>query len=317
MTWLITGTSGFIGSHLIANISLIGERALGIDFRESNGTELEFPTIVADFGDLDLIEQLHAKYNFSGVVHLAALKSVSESIEKPELYLEENFNKTKKFFMKLNSLGVRRYIFASSAAVYAPSLDYAPIDEAKRVMPLSPYGQSKLKTESWLDDFAQSEDLQIFSLRFFNVVGANLPFYLTEAEPNIFPALANSLLRGKPLTVFGNKFQTIDGTSVRDYIDIGDLVAAVQKVMELKFSNNCHTVLNLGSGREVTLSQLIKLFESQVGSKVDIEFAPPREGEVPYVLSDSTKITSLIDWKATTPIEVSVSNYLSNLTKII
>jgi UDP-glucose 4-epimerase len=317
MTWLITGSSGFIGSHLISNISHIGERAVGIDVRESNGNKIEFPTEVADLGDLDLIEKLHEKYNFSGVVHLAALKSVSESIDKPELYLEENFKKTKNLFMKLNSLGVRRYIFASSAAVYAPSFDYSPIDEEKKVMPLSPYGQSKLQVESWLNDFAQSQDSQIFSLRFFNVVGANLPFYLKETEPNIFPALANSLLRGKPLTVFGNKFDTLDGTSVRDYIDIDDLVEAVLKLMELKFSHNFHTILNIGSGREVTLSQLINLFESQVGSKVKIEFASAREGEVPYVLSDSTKIASIIDWEAKTPIKVSVSNYLKNLVKII
>jgi UDP-glucose 4-epimerase len=313
---LVTGGTGFIGSHTVVELINAGYEVVIVDdFSNSNPkilTQLE--TITGkkpDFTELDLCDEkkvtdfVAAHPDITGVIHFAAFKAVGESVRLPLKYYRNNF------YSLINLINAFKsnisLVFSSSCTVYGqpdrlPVTEDAPVKKAE-----SPYGNTKQIAEEILTDTcAVSPDLSVISLRYFNPVGAHHSALIGElpigVPQNLVPFITQSAIgkRG-PITVFGNDYNTPDGSAVRDYIHVVDLakahVAAIKRLESKKADNN-YEVFNLGTGKGSTVLEIIKAFETSTGEKLNYTIGPRREGDVEQVWGDVTKSATDLGWKA-------------------
>jgi UDP-glucose 4-epimerase len=313
---LVTGGTGFIGSHTVVELINAGfEVVLVDDFSNSNPkilTQLE--TITGkkpDFTELDLCDEQKvadfaaAHPDITGVIHFAAFKAVGESVRLPLKYYRNNFYSLINLINAFNSnIGL---VFSSSCTVYGqpdqlPVTEDAPVKKAE-----SPYGNTKQIAEEILTDTcAVTPDLKVISLRYFNPVGAHDSALIGElpigVPQNLVPFITQSAIgkRG-PITVFGNDYNTPDGSAVRDYIHVVDLakahVAAIKRLESKKADGN-YEVFNLGTGKGSTVLEIIRAFESTTGEKLNYTIGARREGDVEQVWGDVTKAARDLGWKA-------------------
>jgi UDP-glucose 4-epimerase len=236
------------------------------------------------------------------VIHFAGLKSVNESIENPELYYQNNVKGSSILFEAMKESGVAKIVFSSSATVYGIP-EYLPIDEAHPTKPINPYGLTKLDIENILLDLSISNpNWKIISLRYFNPVGAHPSGEIGE-DPNGIP---NNLMpyiskvaskELSKLKIFGDSYNTIDGTGVRDYIHVMDL--ADGHLAALKYINNqsaCLETLNLGTGNGYSVIQILSAFEKANNIKIPYEICDPRPGDVDSCYAEIAKSINLLDW---------------------
>jgi len=313
---LVTGGTGFIGSHTAVELINAGYEVLLVDdFSNSNPkilTQLE--TITGqkpDFTELDLCDEqkvtdfVAAHPDITGVIHFAAFKAVGESVNFPLKYYRNNFYSLINVITAFNSNV--NLVFSSSCTVYGQP-DQLPVTEDAAVkVAESPYGNTKQIAEEILrDTCAVSPDLKVISLRYFNPVGAHNSALIGElpigVPQNLVPFITQSAIgkRG-PITVFGNDYNTPDGSAVRDYIHVVDLgkahVAAIQRLESAKAEGN-YEVFNLGTGKGSSVLEIIQAFESSTGEKLDYKIGPRREGDVEQVWGDVTKSAEGLGWKA-------------------
>jgi len=313
---LVTGGTGFIGSHTVVELISAGYEVLLVDdFSNSNPkilTQLETITgVKPDFTELDLCDEqkvtdyVAAHPDITGVIHFAAFKAVGESVRLPLKYYRNNFYSLINLINAFNSK--IDFVFSSSCTVYGqpdslPVTEDAPVKKAE-----SPYGNTKQIAEEILTDTcAVMPDLKVTSLRYFNPVGAHASALIGElpigVPQNLVPFITQSAIgkRG-PITVFGNDYNTSDGSAVRDYIHVVDLakahVAAIQRLESKKASGN-YEVFNLGTGKGSTVLEIIQAFESSTGEKLNYTIGPRREGDVEQVWGDVTKSANDLGWKA-------------------
>jgi UDP-glucose 4-epimerase len=313
---LVTGGTGFIGSHTVVELVNAGyEVVLVDDFSNSNKkilTQLE--TITGqkpDFTELDLCDEVKVKEfvaghpDITGVIHFAAFKAVGESVQKPLKYYRNNFysliNLINAFDSKID------LVFSSSCTVYGqpdqlPVTEDAPVKKAE-----SPYGNTKQIAEEILTDTcAVTPELKVTSLRYFNPVGAHASALIGElpigVPQNLVPFITQSAIgkRG-PITVFGNDYNTPDGSAVRDYIHVVDLakahVAAIKR-LESGAAETNYEVYNLGTGKGSTVLEIVQAFEKSTGEKLNYTMGARREGDVEQVWGDVTKSAANLGWKA-------------------
>ena len=313
---LVTGGTGFIGSHTVVELVNAGyEVVLVDDFSNSNKkilTQLE--TITGqkpDFTELDLCDEVKVKEfvaghpDITGVIHFAAFKAVGESVQKPLKYYRNNFysliNLINAFDSKID------LVFSSSCTVYGqpdqlPVTEDAPVKKAE-----SPYGNTKQIAEEILTDTcAVTPELKVTSLRYFNPVGAHASALIGElpigVPQNLVPFITQSAIgkRG-PITVFGNDYNTPDGSAVRDYIHVVDLakahVAAIKR-LESGAAETNYEVYNLGTGKGSTVLEIVQAFEKSTGEKLNYTIGARREGDVEQVWGDVTKSAANLGWKA-------------------
>ena len=313
---LVTGGTGFIGSHTAVELINAGYEVILVDdFSNSNPkilTQLE--TITGqkpDFTELDLCDEqkvtdfVAAHPDITGVIHFAAFKAVGESVNFPLKYYRNNFYSLINVITAFNSNV--NLVFSSSCTVYGQP-DQLPVTEDAAVkVAESPYGNTKQIAEEILrDTCAVSPDLKVISLRYFNPVGAHNSALIGElpigVPQNLVPFITQSAIgkRG-PITVFGNDYNTPDGSAVRDYIHVVDLgkahVAAIQRLESAKAEGN-YEVFNLGTGKGSSVLEIIQAFESSTGEKLDYKIGPRREGDVEQVWGDVTKSAEGLGWKA-------------------
>lgn len=313
---LVTGGTGFIGSHTVVELLKAGyEVVLVDDFSNSNKkilTQLE--TITGqkpDFTELDLCDEAKVKDfvashpDITGVIHFAAFKAVGESVQKPLKYYRNNFysliNLINAFDSKID------LVFSSSCTVYGqpdqlPVTEDAPVKKAE-----SPYGNTKqIAEEILIDTCAVTPELKVTSLRYFNPVGAHDSALIGElpigVPQNLVPFITQSAIgkRG-PITVFGNDYNTPDGSAVRDYIHVVDLakahVAAIKR-LESGAAETNYEVYNLGTGKGSTVLEIVQAFEKSTGEKLNYTIGARREGDVEQVWGDVTKSAANLGWKA-------------------
>ena len=312
MKIIITGGLGYIGSN-IANKLLKKKHNILIIDNLSNSkisvikkiqylSKKKFQFKKTDCRDKSKILNIFKKFKPNVVIHLAGLKSVTESTRKPKKYLTENFESAKIILDVMKVFDVKKFIFSSSATVYGKPI-YLPIDEKHPTRPLNSYGKSKLSIEKYITHLCKkSSNFSAVSLRYFNPVGADKSGLLLDnpQKPNnLFPKI-NQLLNKqiKFLPIFGNNYKTFDGTAIRDYIHILDLSDAHIKSINYLKKNTGHKVFNVGRGKGLSVKQIIKKFEFENKIKLNTKFMRRRKGDQPALYAKVKKIEKLLGWKA-------------------
>jgi UDP-glucose 4-epimerase len=317
---LVTGGAGYIGSHILAVLAAAGHHCVSID-NYSNSSPVSIDRVralapghvdayEADIRDLDALKRILDQHTIDSVIHMAGLKAVGESVEFPERYHENNVGGTRTLLEALAATGARDFVFSSSATVYGAA-ETIPIAEDAPIAPQSPYGENKVEVERMLADTARRDaSWRIANLRYFNPVGAHPSGTIGEAPSgvpnNLMPYVCQVAAgRRDRLRIFGDDYPTADGTGVRDYIHVMDLAGGHLAALRTLAQSKRGSVLtvNLGTGRGVSVLELVDTFERVNGVAVAREFAPRRPGDVAACFADPTLARNLLGWKATRGIE--------------
>jgi UDP-glucose 4-epimerase len=301
LAYIVTGGFGYIGRHLLDFLQGSNSPIVVIDkIGASNVTE-RFPNVTHIDSDLNSpslfshIESLNM--GFEGIFHLAALKSVPESFENPRLYQEVNYEGTSSMLQVAKLFSIPKFVFTSSAAIYKGRGDGAPISETDLAAPISPYGVTKLSAEHLVTNAAKEWGLKSTSLRLFNVAGATSSLNREKNPNNVIPLLVNAVRNEIPFKIFGADHSTCDGTTVRDYIHVSDVVEAQCQAMALLESSvDFPHVFNIGSGEGKSLLELVRTLEELTSRKVTIEFEDKREGDVASMVANITQAKSNLAW---------------------
>jgi UDP-glucose 4-epimerase len=291
--WLVTGAAGYLASNLLALKPEILSDAILMDLEESKVYENQI-NLISSFSDLETLENFFGEIELSGIIHLAALKSVPDSYLDPHGYNKTNFDDSKNLFNFAKAKGAKKFIFASSAAVYSSPKEREITTENSDVTPLSPYGRSKLKFEEFLIS-NKSEGMDIYALRFFNLAGGRIDARLAGGAVN---AVVKAGLQDKPFFVNGG----IEGTesslnSVRDYISAID---AANAILACATDNATHPfdVYNVSTGIPTSLRDVIEHVQLAMGNKIKISAAENYSEEVNWMVGDPGKMYQKLGWKA-------------------
>lgn len=320
---LVTGGTGYIGSHTTVELLAAGYDVVIIDnLSNSNIGVLDGIEAIAgqrpEFveGDCTDIETLHRLFKehpgITGIINFAASKAVGESIHKPLLYYRNNLMSVYNLLELMPQYGVKGFVFSSSCTVYGEP-DKNPIDETAPIKPAtSPYGNTKQIAEEIISDYVHSgAPIKSILLRYFNPIGAHPTALIGElpvgVPQNLVPYLTQTAAGiRQELTVFGDDYNTPDGSCIRDYIDVNDLakahVVAMDRILHRPDTDSVE-VFNLGTGRGLSVLELIRAFEAATGVKVPHKIGPRREGDIEKIWADPAKANNVLGWKAEAPIE--------------
>ena len=295
---LVVGGAGYIGAHVAY---LLQENGYGVRIYDdfSNGlksrVEGKFSDVV--IGDvLDRQDLISACEGIDAVIHLAAKKAVGESVDNPLKYYENNVGGTLNLLAAMSLKGVKRIVFSSTAAVYAPSEKLA-ITEDDLTEPLSPYGQTKLLSEKLISAVAKAENLSAISLRYFNVVGALRDEFADNSKDNLVPKVFAALKAGKNPEIYGSDYPTKDGSCIRDYIHVSDLAKAHLVALEKVFATNVDEVYNVGSGTGYSVTEMINQIAESIGKSITPTLSPRRPGDTAQLIASIAKIERDLGWK--------------------
>jgi len=312
MTVLVTGGAGYIGSHAAVELLENGYDIVVVDNLSNSHIEAinrvkeltgkEFPFYQFDLLDFDAIEQLFQKYEFTSVMHFAGLKAVAESVQIPLKYYHNNLTGTIYLCELMQKYNVKKMVFSSSATVYG-NPDKVPVDELSPLSATNPYGRSKLMIEEILKDVYQADPTWgIVLLRYFNPIGAHESGRIGEdpnGVPNNLMPYVTQVAVGKreKLYIFGNDYDTHDGTGVRDYIHVVDLVKGHIKALEYLEKNTGVEAFNLGTGTGYSVLDLIEAFEKTNNVMIPYEFTDRRPGDIAVCYANPEKANRLLNWK--------------------
>ena len=324
-TILVTGGTGFIGSHTTVELQNAGYNVVIIDnlsnssasvidgIEKITGIRPAFEQV--DCCDLPALEGVFSKYpGIKGIIHFAASKAVGESVEKPLLYYRNNLNSLINLLELMPKYSVPGIIFSSSCTVYGqPTEENLPVtEEAPIQKALSPYGNTKQINEEIIQDYIHSgAPIKSIILRYFNPIGAHPSANIGElpngVPMNLIPFVTQTAIGiRKQLKVFGNDYGTPDGTCIRDYIYVVDLakahVAAMARILECSDTDSVE-VFNIGTGRGLSTLEVVEGFEKATGVKLNWEYAPRREGDIEKVWGNVDKANKVLGWKAEAKIE--------------
>ncbi|MGS2719888.1 UDP-glucose 4-epimerase GalE [Paraglaciecola aestuariivivens] len=318
-TILVTGGAGYIGSHTVLQLLETDTQVIVLDNLCNSSPEslarVEALTgksvifVQGDIRDHTILELLFSKHSINAVIHFAGLKAVGESVEKPLNYYNNNVYGTLTLCEAMKKFGVKNLVFSSSATVYGDPVSLPLREDMPTGQPTNPYGMSKLMVELVLRDLYQSDNSwNIALLRYFNPAGAHPSGKIGE-DPNGIPnnlmPFITQVATGKreQLSIFGNDYDTPDGTGVRDYIHVEDLAAGHLKALEKLQTQPGLVTYNLGTGQGYSVLDMVKAFEQQSGQKVPYQFVPRRSGDVAACYADPTTAKEELGWQATRGLE--------------
>jgi UDP-glucose 4-epimerase len=316
MAVLVTGGAGFIGSHTAVELLNAGKEIVILDnFSNSKPQSLEaikkitgkdFKFYEMDYLDREKLEKVFEENEIDSVLNFAGFKAVGESVEKPIEYYTNNISGALVLLDTMKKYGVKKFVFSSSATVYGEPERIPITEDCKTGGTTNPYGTSKLFIEQILKDIYNSDNTwDIAILRYFNPVGAHESGLIGEEPQGIPNNLMPYVVRVaagklKELSVFGNDYDTPDGTGVRDYIHVVDLAKGHIKALEkLEKEGKGLFIYNLGTGKGYSVLDMVKAFEKSTGKKVAYKIAPRRAGDIATCYSDPTKAKEELGWKAT------------------
>lgn len=303
MSILVTGGAGYIGSHMVQSLIDNGESVIVADdlstgYRWLIPQEAEF--ILCDIGDIKSLSRILEVYDIEAVIHFAASIVVDESVTKPTQYYRNNTANTNALLNCLINYGVNKFIFSSTAAVYGDNLT-SPIDELSITAPISPYGRSKLMSEWILSDVSKTRDMHYVALRYFNVAGADPLGRSGQSNPAsthlIKAAIQASMGIRDGLNVYGNDYPTRDGTCIRDYIQVTDLIDAHMKALDYLRIGGENLVCNVGYENGYSVYEVIEAVKEVTGLNFKINPCPRRKGDVPSIIASNALIMKELGWE--------------------
>ena len=299
---LVTGGAGYIGSHFVKYLIERGKEVLVIDnlsrgHREAVNGKAKFEQ--ADILDYDALTAVLKKYEIEAVVHFAAFAYVGESVEKPEMYYRNNVVGSFNLIKAVNERGIKKFVFSSTCSLYGNPYK-VPISEDEPTKPINPYAQTKLMIEKMLHDFDAAYGLKYVALRYFNAAGADFEGKIGEShepESHLIPIVLEAALgKREKISVFGDDYETGDGTCIRDYIHIYDLADAHLKALEYLESYKQSDVFNLGTGAGYSVKEIIKTAEKVTGTYLKQEISKRRAGDPAILVADNQKAKKILKW---------------------
>jgi UDP-glucose 4-epimerase len=295
--WLVTGGAGYIGSHVVRELEKSGSDYLVLD-NLSTGVAKRIKNtgnfLELDIRDSNSLESLFQDYAIEGIIHLAGLKFPEESTQFPDLYFETNFEATKNLIDLSIRNEIKKFVFSSSSSVYG-NQKKEKFDESLTPSPMSPYGESKLLAEDYLTKRKKAGDILGISLRYFNVVGAASEECADTSSRNLFPLLHRAFSANSAVDVFGNDYETPDGTCIRDYIHVIDVARMHIDILQV-LEKTSDTILNLGSGNGYSVLNIIEEFAKFYGYYPEINWKPRRNGDPASVICDVEKLQLEYGW---------------------
>lgn len=302
MRFLVTGGAGYIGSHMVALLLEKGHDVTVVDDLSAGHRDavLGGELIVHDFSDRAFLDRLFTSHPFDGVFHFASKILVGESVNRPGKYYRANSFDTLALLEAMRDHELNHIVFSSTAAVYGEPV-YTPIDERHPRTPVNPYGASKLVVEMMLSDFYRANGLRYVALRYFNAAGADVQGRVGERhepETHLIP-LAIKAVKGElpPLKVFGDDYDTPDGTCIRDYIHVYDLCTAHLKAMEYMQNGGEPTAFNLGNGEGYSVREVLETVSAVSGQPVPYEMAARRAGDPAILVAESARARDILNWQ--------------------
>lgn len=314
---LVTGGAGYIGSHCVLALLKEGFTVHIFDnfstgHKETVETLKKYGTLTYSEGDLQNktdIKKVFENNKIDAVVHFAAFSQVGESVKNPQKYYQNNVCGTLNLLEAMLENDVKKIVFSSTAATYGEPV-YTPIDENHPQLPINPYGQTKLMIERIMDDYDKAYGLKSVRLRYFNVAGADSEGRVGEwhtPETHLVPnILKSSFGDGKTFEMYGDDYDTKDGTCVRDYINVEDLAQA--HILALKYLNNGGETnfFNLGTQEGTTVQEVFDVCEQVIGKSIPVKKMPRREGDPAILVADNTKAKNELGWEPKNSFEHSV-----------
>ena len=300
MRVLVTGGAGYIGSHAARSLARRGHDVLIYDDLSTGHRELAhgFQLVEGAVGDSARLSK--ALTGVDAVMHFAAKSLIGESVTNPRKYFDNNVRDGLVLLNTCVDHGVKKFIFSSTAAVYG-NPEKTPITEDAPKQPVNPYGFSKLAFEGALQSYDAAYGLRFMSLRYFNAAGADASGEigeLHEPETHLIPSALKAALGEGELSIFGTDYPTPDGTCVRDYIHVTDLADAHALALEHLHAGGASAILNLGTGKGSTVSEVVNTVEDVVGRELPKRIAGRRAGDPPVLLADPSRAEKLLGWKA-------------------
>lgn len=310
---LVTGGLGFIGSHTVISLLNKNLKPIVIDnlsnsnvdvlekIKNISGAQPKF--FKGDIRDEKFLLRVLIENKIDAVIHFAGLKDVSDSVKNPKKYYDVNVNGTKTLIKILKKFNIKKIIFSSSATIYGEPMQL-PIPESHQINAINPYGENKIMVENLLEDLCEDDkNWKAISLRYFNPIGAHpsglIGEVMSKKISNIMPHILNVALEEVSyLNIYGNDYDTKDGTGIRDYIHIMDLVDGHIAALSYLDKNNGHNVYNLGTGNGTSVLDLVNTFEIVTNQKIPYRFSKKRKGDLSTSFADPSKANKELQWKA-------------------
>ncbi len=305
MKVLITGGAGYIGSTVASACEDAGHSVVILDDFSTGRREFvgDRPLYEGDTADTALLDRLFQEQPIDAVVHCAAKIIVPESVDEPLAYYENNVSKTITLLAALQRNNIHRFLFSSSASIYAPDENFI-VTEDSPLQPGSPYARTKLMVEMILEDFTRASDVRVASLRYFNPIGTDPKLrsgQQLEKPSHVLAKLLEAWVNKETFTVTGVDWPTRDGSGIRDFIHVWDLAQAHVAALEgfdAATANEPYQVFNIGTGNGVTVKELAASFEKISGAPLTVRFGDPRPGDVAGVYTVSQKARDVLGWEA-------------------
>jgi UDP-glucose 4-epimerase len=303
MAVLVTGGAGYIGSHMALRLGDAGERTVVLDNLTTGfdwAIDHRATFVQGDAGDLSFVSDLIAQYGIDEIIHFAGSIIVPESVTDPLKYYRNNTATSRTLIEAAVKGGVKHFIFSSTAAVYGMT-GLAPVVEETALQPMSPYGRSKLMTELMLADVAAAHPLKYGVLRYFNVAGADPQRRSGQSSPQathlIKVAAQTALGQREKMDIFGTDYETPDGTCVRDYIHVTDLIEAHKLLLDYLRAGGDSTTLNCAYGQGYSVRQVIDTVKAVSGVDFRVDEGPRRAGDPASITATGERVRSLLGWQ--------------------
>ncbi len=298
---LITGGAGYIGSHCALYLKKAGYDLVVLDnLSEGHQEALQTDNFChVDLADISSLKEVFKKYPIKAVIHFAASCYVGESVSKPQKYYRNNVVNTLNLLDTMIESNVKNIVFSSTCATYG-NPEYTPIDENHPQNPINTYGTTKLMIEKILEDYDRAYGLKYKTLRYFNAAGADNSRDIGEShnpETHLIPLILE-IASGKreKIKIFGNDYDTPDGTCIRDYIHVNDLSSAHKLALEKLLAGSDSNFYNLGTGKGISVQEIINISEKVTGKTIKKEFAQRRPGDPPILFADNKKARLELNW---------------------
>ncbi len=302
MKVLITGGAGYIGSHTNRLLNEEGFQTVVLDDLSDGHKEavVAGTFVEGSFGDKELLDKLMTKNNFDAVIHFAAFASVPDSVIRPARYYRNNVTNMQTLLDACVEHDIKYFVFSSSAATFGDP-QYVPMDENHPQEPINPYGYTKLIGEHLLADYERAYGIKYCAFRYFCAAGDSKDGIIGEAhdpETHLIPVMLKAMISGKPFKVFGNDYDTRDGSCIRDFIHVLDIAKAHILGLEWIMKNNASNIFNLGSNQGFTVLEMIKALEAVSKKSVPYEISGRRKGDPAVLVASNKKAEEVLGWKA-------------------